>query len=463
MTAATTVAATAPAAAGAAAGVASYAARRARVLALMPPGAVAVLPTAPEVTRNSDSEYLYRHDSYFYYLTGFSEPDSVLVMVAARADSGAPARSILFCRQKNLEREIWEGYRHGPEGARAAFGFDAAYPAEDLDGEIVNLLADAPALYYALGGSLDAQVKLWLASVKRMARTGVSAPASAVDLLPLLDEMRLFKDAGEQATMLRAATISAQAHARAMRASKPGMYEYEIEAELLHEFRRNGAQAPAYNSIVAAGANACVLHYSANNARSSDGDLILIDAGCELDGYASDITRTYPVNGRFSAPQRRLYELVLAAQAAALKAIAPGLPYSGAHEAAVQVLAQGMLDLGLLNTAAHGSLADVIANKSYLQFYMHGTGHWLGMDVHDVGQYRDTAAEGKPSRALQAGMVLTVEPGIYVRPAEGVPEEFWNIGIRIEDDVLVTPEGHTVLSAAAPKTVAEIEQLMQSQ
>ncbi|MQA41265.1 Xaa-Pro aminopeptidase [Rugamonas aquatica] len=439
----------------------TYATRRVRLLAQMPPGAVAVLPTAPEVTRNSDSEYLYRHDSYFYYLTGFAEPESTLVLVAARGD--APARAILFCRQKNIEREIWEGFRHGPDGARAAFGFDAAYAIEDLDTEIVKLLADAPALYYALGSALDAQVKLWLASVRRMARTGVTAPASAVDLLPLLDEMRLFKDDAEQATMLRAATISAHAHARAMRASKPGMYEYEIEAELLYEFRRNGAQAPAYNSIVAAGANACVLHYSANNAQSRDGELILIDAGCELDGYASDITRTYPVNGRFSAPQKRLYELVLAAQSAALKAIAPGLPYSGAHEAAVQVLAQGMLDLGLLNPNTHGSLADIIADKRYLQFYMHGTGHWIGMDVHDVGQYRDTAAEGKPSRTLQPGMALTVEPGIYVRPADGVPEEYWNTGIRIEDDVLVTPDGHTILSAAAPKTVADIEQLMQQQ
>ncbi len=436
----------------------SYAARRARLLAHMPPGAVAVLPTAPEVTRNSDSEYLYRHDSYFYYLTGFAEPESVLVLVAARGD--APARSILFCRQKNLEREIWDGFRHGPEGARTAFGFDAAHAIEDLDGEISKLLADAPALYYALGSVLDTQVRLWLDNVRRMARTGVTPPASAVDLLPLLDEMRLFKDAAEQATMLRAATISSQAHARAMRASKPGMYEYEIEAELLHEFRRNGAQAPAYNSIVAAGANACVLHYSANNAQSADGDLILIDAGCELDGYASDITRTYPVNGRFSAPQKRLYELVLAAQSAALKAIAPGLPYAGVHEAAVQVLAQGMLDLGLLNQNAHGSIADIVANKSYLQFYMHGTGHWLGMDVHDVGHYRDLASAGKPSRPLREGMVLTVEPGIYVRPAEGVPEQFWNTGIRVEDDVLLTATGHEVLSAAAPKTVAEIEQLM---
>ena len=448
-----------------------YAARRARVLAQMPAGAVAVLATAPEVPRNSDNDYPYRHDSYFYYLTGFAEPESVVVLVAARADgdaaasasgSAAAARAILFCRQKNVDREIWEGFRHGPEGARAAFGFDEAHPIEDLDGEITKLLADAPALYCALASNpvLDAQIKLWLGNVRRMARTGVSAPASAVDLLPLLDEMRLLKDDSEQSTMLRAATISAHAHARAMRTSRPGMFEYEIEAELLYEFRRNGAQAPAYNSIVASGANACVLHYSANDARTRDGDLVLIDAGCELDGYASDITRTYPVNGRFSAPQKRLYELVLAAQSAALNAIAPGLPYSGAHDAALRVLAQGMLDLGLLNKDAHGALDDVIANKHYLQFYMHGTGHWLGMDVHDVGLYRDIHAAGKPSRALQAGMVLTVEPGIYVRPADGVPEEYWNTGIRIEDDVLVTADGHTILSAAAPKTVAEIEETM---
>jgi Xaa-Pro aminopeptidase len=439
----------------------TFHARRARLLAQMQPGSVAVLATAPEVARNSDSDYLYRHDSYFYYLSGFTEPEAVLVLVAARGD--APATCVLFCRQKNVEREIWEGFRYGPEAARTAFGFDAAFPIEDLDGEMGKLLANAPALYYALGRStpLDAQVKNWMSSVRAQSRSGITAPAVACDLLPLLDEMRLFKDDGEQALMLRAASISAQAHARAMRASRPGMFEYEIEAELLYEFRRNGAQAPAYNSIVAAGANACVLHYSANNAQSRDGDLILIDAGCEFDGYASDITRTYPVNGRFSPAQRSLYELVLAAQDAALGAIKIGARYTSIHEAAVEVLAQGMLDLGLLDQDKTGGVADVIANKSYLQFYMHGTGHWLGMDVHDVGQYRDVDSAGKPSRPLRAGMVLTVEPGIYVRPAEGVPQQFWNTGIRIEDDVLLTDTGYTILSAAAPKTVAEIEQTMQ--
>jgi Xaa-Pro aminopeptidase len=263
--------------------------------------------------------------------------------------------------------------------------------------------------------------------------------------------------------MLRAATISGQAHARAMLASVPGVYEYEIEAELLYEFRRNGAQFPAYTPIVAAGANACVLHYNANNAQTRDGDLVLIDAGCELDGYASDITRTYPVNGRFSGPQRTLYELVLAAQSAALGAVAPGRPYTDIHEAALRVLAGGMLDLGLLDKAKYGSAENAIAERAHLQFYMHGTGHWLGMDVHDVGAYKDVAQEGKPARRLMPGMVLTVEPGIYVRPAEGVPEQFWNIGIRIEDDVVVTGDGHRVLSGTAPRQVAEIEELMRKE
>jgi len=437
-----------------------YAARRARLQERMQPGAVAILPTAPEVPRNSDTDYPYRHDSYFYYLTGFTEPDSVLVLVAA--DGARPAQAILFCRQKNMEREIWDGFRHGPDGARTAFGFDAAFPIEDLDGEMTRLLSNASAAWYALGHSaaLDLQMKTWLQNVRRLARTGVTAPLVMHDLLAALDDMRLFKDDGEQALMLRAATISGNAHARAMRFSKPGVFEYEIEAELLHEFRRNGAQFPAYTPIVAAGANACVLHYNSNNAQSRDGDLILIDAGCELDSYAADITRPYPVNGRFSEPQRELYELVLAAQTASLAVARPGTVYSDIHDAAVRVLAQGMLDTGLLDKAKFGSVDDVIGERAHQQFYMHGTGHWLGLDVHDVGPYRDVAAEGKPSRRLNAGMVLTVEPGIYVRPAEGVPEKYWNIGIRIEDDVLVTAGGHTILSASAPKLVADIEQVM---
>ena len=434
-----------------------FAARRERLLAQMQPGAVAVLATAPESVRNGDSEYPYRHDSAFYYLTGFTEPDAVLVLLAARGDKAA--ESILFCRPKNLEREIWDGFRHGPDGAREAFGFDSAFPIEDLDGEMARLLADAPALWYALGHSaaLDLQIKNWLAAVRRQSRTGVTAPTVAHDLLNVLDELRLIKDEGEQATMLRAAQISGRAHARAMAAARPGIFEYELEAELLYEFRRSGAQAPAYTSIVAAGRNACVLHYSANNMQSRDGDLILIDAGCELDGYASDITRTFPVNGRFSGPQRALYELVLASQDAALAAARPGQPYTSMHDAAVRVLAAGMLDLGLLDKAVAGSVDDVIAERLHQQFYMHGTGHWLGMDVHDAGAYRAVHTDGKPSRPLQPGMVLTVEPGIYVRPAAGVPEQFWDIGIRIEDDIVITQDGHRILSDNAPKTVAEIE------
>jgi Xaa-Pro aminopeptidase len=440
-----------------------FAARRARLAQAMQPGAVAVLATAPEVPRNSDSDYPYRHDSYFYYLTGFTEPESMLVLVAASGDK--PARAILFCREKNLEREIWDGYRHGPAGAQEAFGFDEAFPIGELDAQMARLLADVPALYYATSRSaaLDAQVAGWIRAVRAQARAGIAAPSATHDLLALLDEMRLMKDEGELETMLRAATISGQAHARAMQAARPGMFEYEIEAELLYAFRRNGAQFPAYTPIVASGANACVLHYNANNRQARDGELVLIDAGCELDSYAADITRTWPVNGRFSTPQKTLYQLVLDAQAAALAAVAPGRPYTDIHEAALFVLTQGMLDLGLLDKAKYGSVENAIAERAHQQFYMHGTGHWLGMDVHDVGAYKDLAAEGKPSRRLMPGMVLTVEPGIYVRPAEGVPEQYWNIGIRIEDDVAVTGDGHRLLSGAAPKQVAEIEDLMRKQ
>jgi Xaa-Pro aminopeptidase len=437
-----------------------YAARRARLAAQMQPGAVALLPTAPEAIRNGDTEYPYRHDSHFYYLTGFTEPESMLVLVAANAN--APARAILFCREKHPEREIWDGYRYGPEAARSAFGFDEAYPIGELDAQMARLLANAPALYYATASNaaLDVQVQGWIKAVREKSRTGVTAPDTFRNLLPLIDEMRLIKDADEQAIMLRAGQISGQAHARAMRAARPGMFEYELEAELLYEFRRNGAQFPAYTPIVASGANACVLHYIANNQQMKDGDLVLIDAGCELDGYAADITRTFPVNGRFSGPQRALYELVLAAQDAAFAAIAPGRPYSAMHEAALRVLTQGMLDLGLIDKAKYGNVEDAIADKAHVAFYMHGTGHWLGMDVHDVGAYRDLARPEKPSRPLAAGMTLTVEPGIYVRPADGVPEQFWNIGIRIEDDVVVSADGYTILTAAAPKSVAEIESLV---
>ena len=438
-----------------------YAKRRAALLARMQAqgGGVAIIPTAPEVMRNADADYPYRHDSYFYYLTGFTEPEATLVLVA-----GAKQQAILFCREKNLEREIWDGYRYGPAAAKEQFGFDAAHAIDQIDVELPKLMTNMPTLFYALGSDakLDARIQNWLSGVRAQIRAGISAPTSAMDVRVLLNEMRLIKDDDEIAIMQRAATISAHAHARAMRCAKPGLREYHLDAELLHEFRRHGSQFPAYGSIVATGANACVLHYRAGESELRDGDLVLIDAGCELDSYASDITRTFPVNGKFSGPQKTLYEIVLAAQQAAMAATKPGLRFIDGHDAAVKVLSQGMLDTGLLDKNKVGTLDDVLAKGDYRQFYMHRTGHWLGMDVHDVGDYRDAAPAGeeKPWRTLQAGMVLTIEPGIYVRPTEGVPEEFWNIGIRIEDDALVTAEGCKLLTHEAPKTIAEIEAVM---
>jgi Xaa-Pro aminopeptidase len=440
-----------------------YSDRRARLLAMMEAGSVAVIGTAPEVTRNADTEFPYRHDSSFYYLTGFTEPEAVLVLVAARGT--AAAQSILFCREKHLDSEIWDGYRYGPEAARAAFGFDFAFPIGALDEHMVRQLSNASALYAPLARGGEEQQRRWFDGVRRLSRGGTTAPPVLRDLPPLVDEMRLFKDDHERAIMLRAGEISAAAHARAMRfagtrGAGHAIFEYELEAELLHEFRRNGGQFPAYTPIVASGPNACVLHYNANNRPIQDGELVLIDAGCELDGYASDITRTFPISGRFSPAQRELYELVLAAQQAAFDAIAPGRKFHDAHDAAVRVLAQGMLDFGLLQ----GTLDEVLAEKKYTRFYMHGTGHWIGMDVHDVGLYRDVGREDKPSRLLQSGMAMTVEPGIYVRPADDVPEKYWNIGIRIEDDVIVGDsaqfKGYQLLTGGAPKTVAEIEALM---
>jgi Xaa-Pro aminopeptidase len=440
----------------------SYADRRASLLAQMQAkgGGVAIIPTAPEVMRNRDADYPYRHDSYFYYLSGFTEPEAVIVLVCSETTK----QSILFCREKNMEREIWDGFRHGPEAARTAFGFDAAYPVESLDTELPKLMANVPSLFYALGSNekLDAQVQRWLQSVRTQARAGVTPPTSAYDVQVLLDEMRLKKDASEIDIMQRSADIAAAAHRRAMRLARPGLREYHLEAEILHEFRNNGSQFPAYGSIVATGANACVLHYRASDTELKDGDLVLIDAGCELDSYASDITRAFPVNGKFSPAQKELYEIVLASQTAAIAETRPGKRFMDGHDAAVKVLAQGMLDTGLLDKNKVGSLDDVLESRAYSQFYMHRTGHWLGMDVHDVGDYRDAYLNGtdRPWRTLQPGMVLTVEPGIYVRPAEGVPEQYWNIGIRIEDDALVTADGVHILSEAAPKTVVDIEALM---
>jgi Xaa-Pro aminopeptidase len=410
---------------------------------------LAVLPTAPEHARNRDSHYPYRYDSYFYYLTGFREPEAVLVVVA-----GDTTKSILFCREKDPEREVWDGFRYGPDAARSMFGFDEAYPVRQLDEMMPQLLSNQPALYYHLGsdGEWDARLMRWVNEVRGRARTGVTAPQTIRDLHAPLDEMRLLKDASEIELMRRAARISTDAHRRAMRAAKPGIGEFAIEAELMHEFRRNGAQAPAYTPIVASGAHACVLHYVENADVLRDGDLILIDAGCELDGYASDITRTFPVNGRFSGPQRDVYDLVLSAQQEAIAEIKPGSPWIAPHDAAVKVLAQGFVDLGLLK----GSLEQVLETESYKQFYMHRTGHWLGLDVHDAGDYKRDG----DWRQLEPGMVLTVEPGCYIRPGSNVPEHYAGIGVRIEDDALVTASGCEIITGAAPKTISDIEALM---
>jgi Xaa-Pro aminopeptidase len=425
--------------------------RRRRLASQMQKG-VAIIPTAPERVRNRDAHYPYRFDSYFYYLTGFGEPEAVLVIVAGAGTD--ESKSILFCREKNIEYEIWNGFRYGPEAAREAFEFDETYPIAKLDEMLPRLLADQPAVFCALGddAAWDARVIGWVNRVRQQSRSGTTAPAEIRDIRLLLDEMRLFKSAEELQVMRRAAEISGGAHRRAMQNTRPGMSEYEVEADLMHEFRRHGAQAPAYTSIVAGGANACVLHYVDNNARLKAGELLLIDAGCELDGYAADITRTFPVDGKFNPAQRDLYELVLAAQAAAINAVRPGNTWDAPHDAALQVLAQGFIDLGL----CHGSVDEVIQSEDYKRFYMHRTGHWLGLDVHDVGEYKRNG----DWRPLQPGMTLTVEPGCYVRPADNVPKHFWNIGIRIEDDVAVTETGCEVLTVAAPKAVAEIEELM---
>jgi len=455
----------------------AFAQRRARLAQCMAErgGGIAVVPTAPERQRNGDSDFPYRFDSHFHYLSGFSEPQAWLVL----ASSG---RSTLFCRPKDVEREIWDGIRLGPDAASAALGVDEAFPVALLDEKLPQLLANQGAVWFPFGlhPELPARIESWLAAVRGRSRQGVECPSAQRDLNGLLDELRLVKDDGEIATMRRAAGISALAHVRAMRfcaerfrRGAASVREYEIEAELLHEFRRHGAQSPAYTSIVAAGANACVLHYAAGDAELEPGQLCLIDAGCEVDGYASDLTRTFPAGGRFTSAQRELYDIVLAAQRAAGEMTKPGARQRDAHHAAVRVLAQGMLDSGLLDRGKVGDIDTVIESAAYRQFYMHGTGHWIGRDVHDVGEYLSLGEapveqpDGlggkvvkKPSRILQPGMVVTLEPGLYVRPADGVPERFWNIGIRVEDDAVVTPSGCELISRGAPVKPEEIEALM---
>jgi Xaa-Pro aminopeptidase len=427
-----------------------YQQRRARLAQQMQRG-IAVIPTATEALRNGDAHYPFRFDSHFHYLTGFDEPESVLVLI-----TGSETKSILFCREKDLEREIWDGFRYGPQEAQKLFGFDAAYPIAQLDEKLVELMGNQPALYLPLGAQAvwDDRILALRTRVQSLARSGITAPNEIHDVRMALNEMRLIKDSVEISIMRRAATISSGAHRRAMQATRPGRMEYEIEAELLHEFRRHGAQAPAYTSIVAGGGNACVLHYINNNMKLKDGDLLLIDAGCEVDGYAADITRTFPVNGKFSAAQKDAYEIVLAAQLTAIAAARPGNHWNVPHDSAMRVLVQGMIDLKLCS----GTVDSVIESGDYKRFYMHRTGHWLGMDVHDVGNYKID----NEWRDLTPGMALTVEPGLYIRPAENVPEALWNIGIRIEDDVVITEQGCEVITHEAPKTVAEIEYSIKS-
>jgi Xaa-Pro aminopeptidase len=454
-----------------------YAQRRARMAAQLGGNGIAIIPTAPERQRNRDSDFLYRHDSYFYYLTGFTEPHAWLVVTG-------DGRSTLFCQPKDLEREIWDGYRLGPEAALGALAVDAAFPVGELDRQLPRLLENRDTVWFpfAIHEGLEQRVAGWLNQVRARVRYGALCPEQQRDLCSVLDEMRLVKDAHEQDVMRRAAAISARAHVRAMQASarmlREGrdLREYHLDAELMHEFRMGGSQYPAYSSIVAAGANACVLHYRADVAPVRAGELVLIDAGCELDGYASDITRTFPANGRFTGPQRTLYDIVHASQEAAVAATRAGARFTDPHEAAVKVLAQGMLDVGLLDADKVGTLEDVIEKRAYFPFYMHRTGHWLGMDVHDCGSYVEPGEVGqvserkdplsgeiiknRPSRILRPGMVLTIEPGIYVRPGEGVPEQFHNIGIRIEDDAIVTPQGCELITRGVPVKADEIEALM---
>ena len=441
--------------------------------------AVAIIPTALERARNRDSDFPYRHDSYFYYLCGFTEPNACLAI-------DANGKTTLFCQPKDLEREIWDGYRLGPEAAPQTLGVDAALSIKELDTHMPKLLENQQSVWYpfATHKGLESQIDGWLNSVRARVRFGVQCPAEQRDLCGPLDDMRLVKDAHEQDTMRRAAQVSAQAHIRAMQTSARMLRagqdarEYHLEAEILHEFRQHGSQFPAYTSIVAAGANACVLHYRADTAPLRDGDLVLIDAGCELDGYASDITRTFPANGVFSSPQKDLYNLVLASQNAAVAATKAGARFTDPHDATVRVLSQGLLDLGLLQANKHGSVDDVIEKRAYFSFYMHRTSHWLGMDVHDCGSYIEPNEAGntssrqdplsgetitnRPSRILHPGMVLTIEPGLYVRPTADVPEKFWNIGIRIEDDAIVTANGCELISRGVPVIASEIEALMRA-
>ena len=425
--------------------------RRKRLMDMIGSDSIAILPTASILIRNRDVEFPFRPDSDFYYLTGYPEPEAVAVLIPDRADG----EFILFCRERDEEMETWHGRRAGLEGACKIYGADDAFPIEDLDDILPGLIEGHERIFYNMGHdqNFDHRVLGWVNQIRGKSRSGVHAPEEFISLNHFLHDMRLYKSRHEIQLMRQAAKISAIAHKRAMQTCKPGMYEYQIEAELMHEFMHNGAHAPAYPSIVGGGANACILHYTENQDVLNPGDLLLIDAGAEYRGYASDITRTFPVNGEYTRAQRQVYDVVLQAQLAAIDEVKPGNHWNDPHDAAVRVLTEGLVELGILK----GNIKELIKDNSYTKYYMHRTGHWLGMDVHDVGDYK---LEGE-WRLLEPGMVMTVEPGLYL-PAEtkGLAKKWWNIGIRIEDDVLVTKDGHEVLSKDAPKHADDIMEIM---
>ncbi|MEQ6329744.1 Xaa-Pro aminopeptidase [Pseudomonas chengduensis] len=428
-----------------------YARRRKALMAQMEPNSIAILPAAPVYIRNRDVEHVYRQDSDFQYLTGFPEPEAVMALIPGREHG----EYVLFCRERDPERELWDGLRAGQDGAISQFGADDAFPIGDIDDILPGLIEGRERVYYAIGSNqeFDHRLMEWVNHIRAKARQGAMPPNEFVALNHLLHDMRLYKSAAEVKVMKEAAEISARAHIRAMQASRAGLFEYHLEAELDYEFRKGGAKMPAYGSIVAAGRNACILHYRENDAALKDGDLVLIDAGCEIDCYASDITRTFPVSGKFSPEQKAIYELVLKANEEAFKFIAPGRHWNEAHEATVRVITVGLVDLGLLE----GDVDELIASEAYKPFYMHRAGHWLGMDVHDVGDYK----VGGQWRVLEVGMAMTVEPGIYIAPDNDKVAKKWRgIGVRIEDDVVVTKKGCETLTNGVPKTVAEIEALM---
>lgn len=428
-----------------------YTRRRQDLMARMEPNSIAILPAAPMYIRNRDVEHVYRQDSDFQYLSGFPEPEAVLALIPGREHG----ECVLFCRERDPERELWDGRRAGQEGAIADYDADDAFPIGDIDDILPGLIEGRARVYYAIGTNetFDHQLMEWIKLIRSKARQGAQPPSEFVALDHLLHDMRLYKSPNEVKVMRHAAEISARAHIKAMQASRAGLCEYHLEAELDYEFRKGGAKMPAYGSIVAAGVNACILHYRENDAPLQDGDLVLIDAGCEIDCYASDITRTFPVNGRFSSEQKAIYQLVLAANEEAFKHIAPGKHWNEAHEATVRVITAGLVELGLLE----GDVGELIEAQAYKPFYMHRAGHWLGMDVHDVGDYKI----GGEWRVLEPGMAMTVEPGIYIAADnQAVAEKWRGIGVRIEDDVVVTRTGCEILTGGVPKSVAEIEALM---